>query len=264
MSTPAYTLEGGPLGVLVLHGFTGTPGEMRPLADQLHRQGYTVHAPLLPGHGGLPEAMLGLPWQAWLRHVERAFDQLYSRCQQIVVIGQSMGGTLAILLATRRPVAGLVALATPLYIHDWRAKLVPLFRPVLPYWYPYKFANWDDPMVREQVLAFVPGANLDDVQTRQALGDTIRIPFGALDELMQLVNYTRRRVPFVSAPSLLLQGRHDAVTNPKDAYLLYGLLGAARKALVWYEQSGHLLLVDQEREAVLERIGKFVGELSNG
>lgn len=264
MAHDEYTLDGGPVGALLIHGFTGRPDEMRSLADALHGRGCTVHVPVLPGHGGLPEALLGVPWQAWQRSAERAFDTLSGRCQQVVVIGQSMGGTLGILVATRRPVVGLVTLATPLQVPDWRARLVPLFRPVLPYWYPYKFADWNDPMVRESVLAFAPGADLDDPTTRQALGDQIRIPFGALDELMQLVHYTRRRTPFVSAPSLVLQGRLDRVTNPGDAYLLYGLLGAAQKELVWYEQSGHLLLLDQERDAVIERVVTFVGAVTGG
>lgn len=262
MARDSYLLEGGAVGVLLLHGFTGDPSEMRPLAEHLHAQGYTVHAPLLPGHGSLPDALQGIPWQAWLRSAERAFGLLTERCQRVVVVGNSMGGALAVLVAVNRPVAGLVTLATPVWVTDWRAKLVPWFRPVMPYLYPFKFANWDDPMVQQQVLSFAPGADLSNPTIRQALGNSIRIPLGALVELKQLIDYTRQRAPFVSAPSLVLQGRHDPITSQADAYLLYGLLACERKELVWFEESGHFLLTDKEQTAVCQRVRQFIEGLA--
>jgi carboxylesterase len=106
--------EGGPVGVLVVHGFTGNPQSMRPLAEAFAAAGLTVSLPLLPGHGTRVDDMLPTRWQDWSSAVESAHDELAARCEAVCVAGLSMGGTLALHLATRRPeVRGLV-LVNPL------------------------------------------------------------------------------------------------------------------------------------------------------
>ncbi len=258
----AFTFEGGPIGALLLHGFTGTPGEMRPLAESLHSQGYTVHAPLLAGHGGLPELLHNVPWQAWQRSAERGYDLLAARCQRVVVVGQSLGGALATLVVQRRPAAGLVALATPLRLQDWRVSLVPLLRPVIPWFYPFGIANFDDPQVQEQIRTFAPEADLTDAETRSTLRKTVRFPLSAIDEVRQLLHHALKQAPFVAVPALIGQGRRDEITNPQDAELLYGLLGSTQKSLVWFEDSGHLLMEGPERDRVCETVGTFIATLS--
>lgn len=101
--------SGGPHGVLVLHGFTGSPQSMRPLAQAFADAGYTVELPLLPGHGTTVEDMLGTDWADWSAAVEAAYVELAARCDQIVVAGLSMGGTLTVWLAVKHPnIAGIV------------------------------------------------------------------------------------------------------------------------------------------------------------
>ena len=102
---------GGPIGVLVLHGFTGNPGSMRGVAEALAAAGFTVELPLLPGHGTTVEAMIPTGWSDWLGHAEAAYQDLVDRCERVVVVGLSMGGALTATLGTQHPeIAGLVCI----------------------------------------------------------------------------------------------------------------------------------------------------------
>src|SRR3954464_14582979 len=106
-----FTADGGPHGVLVLHGFTGNPQSMRGLAEAFAAAGYAVELPRLPGHGTSVDDMATTTFADWSAAVERAYDDLAGRCERVVVAGLSMGGTLAAWLAARHPeIAGLVVI----------------------------------------------------------------------------------------------------------------------------------------------------------
>src|SRR5579872_3122867 len=104
-----FSHDGGTLGVLVLHGFTGNPQSMRPQADALADDGYTVELPLLPGHGTAVEDMIPTRFDDYTEAAEQAYLGLAARCDEVAVVALSMGGTLACLLAERHPeIRGLV------------------------------------------------------------------------------------------------------------------------------------------------------------
>lgn len=109
-----FSADGGPVGVLVVHGFTGNPQSMRPLADALAAAGHTVSLPLLPGHGTTVEDMLPTRWADWSAAAEAAYDELAARCERVVVAGLSMGGTLTLWLASRHPELAGIVLVNPL------------------------------------------------------------------------------------------------------------------------------------------------------
>src|SRR5262249_31191155 len=113
----AFEIGDGTVGVVCVHGFTGTPYEMRYLGDELARAGFAVHGLRLPGHGTSIADLDATTWSDWARAVELAFDTLATRCRRVAVVGQSLGGLLALHLAAhRRDVAGVAALATPLWL----------------------------------------------------------------------------------------------------------------------------------------------------
>ena len=111
-------LQGDQRGVLVVHGFTGTPFEMRPLAEALGNKGLTVTAPLLPGHGTTPGHLAKTGWRDWLGAVLFELDRLSERCSQVAVVGQSLGGLLALRAASvrKQQLTCVAALATPLWL----------------------------------------------------------------------------------------------------------------------------------------------------
>src|SRR5262249_13233346 len=104
-----FAADGGPDGVLVVHGFTGSPQSMRPLAEAFAAAGFTVELPLLPGHGTSVDDMIPTSWADWSGAAEVAYQELASRCRRVIVAGLSMGGTLTVWLAAHHPeIAGIV------------------------------------------------------------------------------------------------------------------------------------------------------------
>jgi len=231
--------EKGKTGILLIHGFTVTPANFRGFADALASDGYTVSLPLLPGHGGTPDELLEVTWQDWLAEVVKAYDALRAECSEVFVAGISLGGALALQLATqRRDMKKLFLLAPAVYpiplLKVAIATLVPLLaRLGLKYW------------------MHVAG----DVKRP----DGFELGYGktALNGLFQLsacMKETQKILPDVKADVLVFQGRTDhEVPAPMVVEILH-LLGSERKDLVWLDNSFHEIPRDYEAGRVLERI----------
>ena len=115
--------------MLLIHGFTATPVEVKLVAEILHQRGYTVAGPRLPGHGTSVEEINGCTWRDWADHVTQAYDELASRCERVFVGGESMGGLLTLYLGSERPeIAGLVAYAPALRAASRLIYLTPLLQ----------------------------------------------------------------------------------------------------------------------------------------
>src|ERR1700742_4131618 len=120
----AFDLGEGDIGVLLVHGFTGTPVEMRFLGEELAHAGFRAHGMLLPGHGTRVEDLDRTTWRDWADAVEDAFDTLALSCRRVAVVGQSLGGLLALHVASRRrDVAAVGSLATPLWLQGLSARV---------------------------------------------------------------------------------------------------------------------------------------------
>ena len=123
-SEPVF-IEGNKTGLLLIHGFTGTPYEMKPLSKYLAAEGYTISVPLLKGHGTKPQDLLSCSWYDWFSDVKENLFLLRKTCKKIIVIGLSTGGTLALHLAAHYQVEGVVALAPALILKEKKLKLLP-------------------------------------------------------------------------------------------------------------------------------------------
>src|SRR4051812_2345004 len=133
-----FDLPGGPVGVLLCHGFTGTPQSLRDWGEHLAEAGFTVRCPLLPGHGTRWQDANASTEDDWYDELSQALDDLVGRCSTVVVAGLSMGGTLALRLAERRPddVAALVLVNPSLLTERVDAKLLPVLAKLTPAWAP--------------------------------------------------------------------------------------------------------------------------------
>lgn len=265
------------VGVLVLHGFTGSPAEMRPLGLGLHREGFTVHGPLQPRHGELPARLRGARYREW---IDAALDGLerVADCEHLFLAGLSMGGLITLYLAALaaganegfpaarlKPLGrlrGIVVLAAPARVNDPRTRIVRFARHIIPYFTPR--IDFDDPKTQAWLQEQAPpGARIDfaDPAERKRLGDAARIPLDAIDQLIRLNDRVVQLLPHVITPALFMQGRLDKTVTADSAERLRRGVGSPDATIQWFERSGHVLTTDVEKDAVSASAVAFVRRL---
>lgn len=250
-SAQPFSLGSGSTGVLLIHGFMGTPGELQPLGAYLAERGYSVHAPLLARHGQTPAAMAGGRWTEWYASTEQAWRDLIERCDRVFVIGFSMGGLLALHLAAQQRIDGVIGLAAALQLQGgWPLKTLGVARYAVPWFYPLRYANFNDPLIRADIQQKAGQIDLNDPAVVDQIRKSVRIPTGAIYELVRLGARVRRELPSITTPALILQGRRDETVMPISAQQIHDLLGSKDKRLVWFERSGHQLPNDVEHRQV--------------
>ena len=247
-------------GVLLLHGFSGDPQEMIPLGAGLAAAGFGVHIPVLPGHGGVPQDLAGFRWTDWLDAARADLAILRDEYEQVIVAGYSMGGALALILAAEQPLTALLLLATPLYLQpEWLMRTIPLVKYLLPDFRPLAKADFSDPSLRAQMLQFDPAVNLDDPTVQAALRKHIRLPMAAIGELVAVLRTARRTLSPITTPTLVMHGTLDETAPPASASEIVAALAGSAE-LVWWHNSGHLLLVGPEQAAIVARAVQFCRE----
>lgn len=237
-----FLLPGGPTCCILFHGFTAMPGEMRWLGDDLHTRGHTVLGVRLAGHGTHPEDLARTRWTDWLVDVEEALALATSISERVVLIGQSMGGVVALLGAGTYPnrVAGVVAIATP---------------------YSVALPGRDD-------LRGVPADAIERKGTpthrlygirREAVYPAYAAePLHILPALGLLLQEMRGALPAVQAPALLIHSRDDGAVPVENMALIYDTLGTAHKEKFTLDTIGHSVVRDPRRQPVFDIIGRFV------
>jgi carboxylesterase len=235
-----FFFEGGTTACLLVHGFSGSPPEMRSMGEYLAAQGLTVVGVRLAGHGTSPEEMAQTTWRDWVASAEAGLQTLQKRCDTVFVAGLSMGGLITLHLAAHHPLTGIIAMAAPAYIADWRFRFVPLVCPFMRWYIPDTDSDLTDPEAEARFSAYD------------------RLPTSALAGLGQLLSLVRRELPQVRAPALIMQGRCDRTVPPESAQIIFDSLGTDDKELVWWPNSGHCMTIDSEREAVWARAHAFI------
>jgi carboxylesterase len=238
----SFLWEGGPVGVLLSHGYTATTAEVRLLGRALHRTGYTVAGTLLPGHGTTPQEMNGCDWQMWAGALEESYQTLAARCERVFVGGESMGALLALYVASRHPeAAGILAYAPALKIARRIAFLARCLSPFVPH---------------------VSKKQLDKLN-KHWQGYPVN-PVPALVQLCRLQGEVSRRLPAIKQPLLIVQGRLDIDIDLKGVELLYQKIGSPVKELHWMENSNHVVILDKEVEQVVELTLSFMSRVLEG
>ncbi|MBI5303240.1 MAG: alpha/beta fold hydrolase [Chloroflexi bacterium] len=234
--------QGNATGVLLVHGFTATTAEVRLLGDFLHARGYTISAPLLPGHGTTPEEMNRCRWQDWTNAVECAYCDLAARCQRVFIGGESMGAVLSLYTASNHPeAAGVLLYAPAIQVAS------PLSIVLARLYAPFK------------AFAEKPVRAATAVDPRWK-GYAVN-PLRAVVQLGKLQRATRKRLAKIHQPVFIAQGRLDQAIDPRSGQIILDEISSPQKELHWFERSTHCVILDQEWEQIAERTAGFIARV---
>lgn len=237
-----FSAEGGPVGVLVLHGFTGNPSSLRGLAEACAAAGHAVELPRLPGHGTTVEDMRTTGWDDWTHAADDAYQELATRTEHIVVAGLSMGGALTAWVATRHPsVAGLVFVnAAVAPAPDMRAAVQGMV---------------------DEGQTTMPGIGSDVADphvTESAYEDTPLVP---LLSMLDGVAAMQDQLPDIAAPALIMTSPQDHVVPPESSDHLADVLGGPVER-VTLERSYHVATIDHDRDLIVDRVLAFADRVT--
>lgn len=234
-----FDLPGGPVGVLLCHGFTSTPQSLRPWGEHLAAAGFTVRCPLLPGHGTRWQDANASTEEDWYDELSAALDDLRGRCSSVVVAGLSMGGTLALRLAQRRPddVAALVLVNPSLLTERRDARLLPLLARLTPAWAP------------------VAGDIKKPGSTELAYP---RLPTRAALALRRLWAAVRADLGSVRAPLLVFRSVTDHVVEPASTRVLLAGVGSTDTTEVLLHDSHHVATLDNDAPMLFARSVEWI------
>ena len=236
------------IGCLVQHGFTGTPKEVRWLGEYLNKQGYTVCGMRLTGHATRPEDMIRSRYPDWLASVEDGYNLLHSSCEQVFLLGLSMGGILSLTSASMLPVQGVVAMSTPYNLPDdprlKYLKLISKFIHFMPKGKGEPGHGWFDKEVWKQHVAYPEN------------------PVRSIAELNALLAVMRLSLPAVKVPVLLIHSRNDEYVVKGSMDDIFDALGSTDKQKLWVEGGGHVITEEPTRQIVFQAAAEFVKRVS--
>jgi carboxylesterase len=228
---------------LLIHGLTSTPWEVRPVGLALQAAGIHAESLWLPGHGTNVEDLGEICWREWVAAVVARYDAMAARYEQVAVMGTSLGGSLALWLATVRPVATVVSMGGAVRLHSsarWA-----------------KWASYIRPFQKKRT----EGSSIFDPEARKIHPSYTSMSLRAVGEMYTLITTLKGRLQEITAPLLVLHARQDSVIDPENASYIYEHAGSTVKKLVWYENSDHIITEDYEREAVTNEVVQWVETL---
>jgi carboxylesterase len=232
--------EANGAAALCLHGLTGTPYEVRPVAEALLARGIRVRAPWMAGHEGGAEVLATTPREAWVEEARALLAELRAEHERVFLVGVSMGGLVSLRLAETETVDGMVVIGVPLVLAPPVPQLLPLIRRFVSS-RPKSDSDIQEPRAR----ARHPGLSA--------------MPFSAVAELIALQSEVIPDLARVQAPILVAHGRLDRTARPRDAKRILDEVGSNEKELFYLERSGHVATVDYDGPALARAAADFLG-----
>ncbi|MGE6754413.1 alpha/beta hydrolase [Rossellomorea sp. NPDC071047] len=236
-----FTFEAGPRAVLLLHGFTGNSADVRMLGRYLEKKGYSSHAPHYKGHGVPPEELVHTGPEDWWQDVMDGYELLKSKgYEEIAVAGLSLGGVFSLKLGYTVPVKGIVPMCAPMYIKSEEV----MYKGVVDYAREFKkFEGKQEEQIEKEIEEFK------------------KTPMNTLKALQELIADVRGNVDMIYSPTFVVQARHDHMINTDSANIIYDNVESDDKKIKWYEESGHVITLDKEKEQLHEDVYGFLEKL---
>ena len=239
-----FFIPAGKTGILLVHGLTGTPKEMRKMGAHLAQQGFTVLAIRLNGHATSPDDLARMTWSDWLAAVEDGLSLLRCVTDEIFIMGLSLGGVLSLISAARYPVSGVVAMSTPYELpKDWRLNFVK----ILSYLHIHVDKGTPDWHDSENSIGHI------DYPYYQAK---------AIYELNDLLKELHLSLPLIQVPALLIHSKNDRGVSLENMSKIYQHLKTPDKQILLVENSGHNIVCDSDREIVFDAAAQFAKKFS--
>ncbi|SCY87120.1 alpha/beta hydrolase [Alkaliphilus peptidifermentans] len=235
----AFFFKGNNEGCLLIHGFTGSAGHMRPLGEYLNNKGYTVFGVLLKGHGTSVEDMESTSYHDWIKSAVDGYEMLKRQCDRVYVMGLSMGGILSLYLAEKYNVDKVISIASPIKIHDPLAKWTPLLK------YFKRFNKWSssNPEKKES--------------TKEGIGYNI-IPLKCVPELLKVIKVTRKSLNDIKCPLLVIQPKLDKYVKLVSSSIIYNGASSTQKKQLWLNNSPHGCTLGPEKELIHYSVFEFI------
>lgn len=238
-----FRRDGGEVGVLVCHGFTGSPQSVRPWAEYLADRGLTVSLPLLPGHGTRWQDMQITTWQDWYAEVDRELRALTERCTKVFVCGLSMGGALALRLAAKHgdAVSGVAVVNPGNKVHDAAAPLLPVLRHLV--------------RTTKGVVSDIAKPGAEEV-------GYARVPLHAAHSLRRLFQQVDSELPGVTQPLLVMTSPQDHVVPAADSERILARVSSTDVRQTLLERSYHVATLDHDAEQIFRDTFAFISRLA--
>lgn len=264
---PETSKEKAPVGVLMLHGLTGAPSELKPVTQALREQGFRVETPILAGHGGTHKDLLKSTWQDWLQSARDALIQLKEECEQVFIGGLSMSTLLAVNLAAEMPVDGII-LCSPTFgiLHK---KMHPL-QFLLPLGCRVPFLH-DKCYWTERPPYGLKDERLQKIITRSIIaakkGQTdkfglFRTYVGSIEQVNRLIRQTKHVAAQAECPVLIIHSLEDTIAPVANATALYNALGSTDKEIKFIRGCDHVMTVDLRKQYVAQCFVDFVSRIA--
>jgi carboxylesterase len=238
-----YSSPGSSMGVLVLHGFTGNPYSMRPLAQRCAEVGYSVDLPRLPGHGTTLQDLVQYRWPDFVEVALASYDELAQRCDKVAVIGLSVGGGLTALIAEERPAVAGCVFINPMLKRPG-AELEQGLRDLI-----------DSGL---EIMETGPGSDIKKEDTTEAKYEGW--PLRALQSVIDGVDVVNAKLSSITAPSLLLSSREDHTVAPDNGdEIVEKSSGPVERN--WLEESYHIATLDYDQELVERSTLEFLAKV---
>ncbi|MCO5386093.1 MAG: alpha/beta fold hydrolase [Desulfosporosinus sp.] len=246
---PFYFL-GNRVGCLLIHGFSGSPSEMRLMGERLTEFGWSVLGVKLSGHGTSPEEMAKTNWEDWAKDAEVGVRKLRESCDIVIGVGLSMGGLLALHLGTLGIIDGLITMNAPMILADRRTRFVRFVRPFMTYVEKPK----SKPVA--SVAKSKTASSVTEPKAERFVYE--RIPVDALISLNRGIRQVRSKLYAIKCPALLMQSTRDLTVNPISVEIIRKKIQQVNPGVIYWEKSGHILTLGQERDEVVLKVHEFL------
>lgn len=236
-------IKKGKTGIILIHGFTGSPYDLKEIGRKFSKKGLTVSIPLLPGHGTSPENLATKNDRDWEKEVKRAYDEIKKDCDKIYMAGVSFGGNLAINLAKEEKIEGLILLGTPIYFRKER------FMTAL--WYFLRL--WKDFFKKGNRVY----TQLSEKVRRKRI-TYMRVPLNTIKYVLRQIKNSKHNIKDVSSALLIMMSTADSGVHEKSVIYLYNHSPSRHKKIVWIENAYHVITIDKPANITFDAIMDFI------